>query len=1123
MRKDLEERVLEVIDSGNFDEIKKWPLSERARLLNPKVFVNKLLSQRLDKNFVLISEEESLEIYNKQDIDFLFDFDIMEQSDNPFIKYHLSLQRLFIEKYKEDKSEENLKPIRNSKLQWELVQQLKKDDVIHFHLLNDDVLERMIVDRRWRNWAFSIIRCFSDDLYRIKFLPILSLDDKVDAISILESDALKEQYLLQIPVNKRGRIVSAFSSDETKKKYVNGLMDCKASVISSFESDEDKIAYLERFKLVLSQEDKGSIIAHFNDIENIKKYLGYINKESGLVSFFQNFVVTRDIELSRQLLSYIRNTENQSNLWGQIRGSSPDLDNTFINMVTSQKVLYKMVGGSNLEQKKAIVRKLDPIYVNKYIKERPEDSTIIFFAYCTDMKMAKELLQHADFNEPYNDEYRALVERVANYYKVNFEHLLELTKITNCHVLNFMENENIIKAINLNDEDFQKYLRIFDKKNHDINMSTISSVITSLGHKAFALEHPEEIEMFINTLHDVDDNRRDEAISKIRRVCSVVQLSKYNIDINTLINGVLAKDEKIIQIYNSISYEYLTNRRNEFLNATSPSMLDKCTEQGYEKNSMIKFCFKYLTEEEIKGNFYAYGLFLENMSDEVKRLYANRELINKLIHYKKDPSKFGPITDDIKFNLRPFGEMCAVIFSKYLSTSRKVSEITPERSIPPTEPSSFVSIMANIDTAKLKDTVLGDDALFEELLERLEKYDMIGWSDRFEEVGESTDIEINNGLVGAYISGYALIAKTRREKLEQNKRFTFMSELNLADCLDSDASIYSTLIGQEDYRLIRRNPSPNPSPTSKKSRISSAISYIKKMHERKYITVPPVDEIVSLKSGKKINIKVGNTNDMINLTYGERTGACMRIGGAGKTLFDFCLEDENGFHMSFNDPVTGELVSRVSCFRNGNTLFLNQLRYSLNKKYDNEDVIDACTILCQRIIEMTKNSKYPIENAIASDCYAFAGARTVNYNCSNIKKGLPHFYCDIAKAEAVVVATSKGGILSEIKTNPAAAERYPIGRGRIKQFDQEKAATVVQHIEALDMLYSGQKIDDITVEDKEVNIAYAGEDWYVALLENGEVISYIQTNSLNREAAEREVQQYMHLLESAKSYGGIGL
>ena len=42
---------------------------------------------------------------------------------------------------------------------------------------------------------------------------------------------------------------------------------------------------------------------------------------------------------------------------------------------------------------------------------------------------------------------------------------------------------------------------------------------------------------------------------------------------------------------------------------------------------------------------------------------------------------------------------------------------------------------------------------------------------------------------------------------------------------------------------------------------------------------------------KNISINCDNTS-AINLTYGERTGACMRIGGAGRTLFDFCLENE---------------------------------------------------------------------------------------------------------------------------------------------------------------------------------------------------------------------------------------
>ena len=57
------------------------------------------------------------------------------------------------------------------------------------------------------------------------------------------------------------------------------------------------------------------------------------------------------------------------------------------------------------------------------------------------------------------------------------------------------------------------------------------------------------------------------------------------------------------------------------------------------------------------------------------------------------------------------------------------------------------------------------------------------------------------------------------------------------------------------------------------------------------------------------------------------------------TSYSRCGKNENGFHMSFNDPLTGDLVSRVSCFRNGNTLFLNQLRYSLSIKYDEKDLI----------------------------------------------------------------------------------------------------------------------------------------------------------------------------------------
>ena len=304
------------------------------------------------------------------------------------------------------------------------------------------------------------------------------------------------------------------------------------------------------------------------------------------------------------------------------------------------------------------------------------------------------------------------------------------------------------------------------------------------------------------------------------------------------------------------------------------------------------------------------------------------------------------------------------------------------------------------------------------------------------------------------------------------------------------------------------------------TRLKESIECLKRMHEKKYITVPSVNENVKLSSGNTINILVGNTNDPINLTYGERTGACMRIGGAGSTLFDFCLTNENGFHISFNDPATGAFVSRVSCFRNGNTLFLNQLRDSVNSKYSNEDIIEACKIMGQKLIELTKDSKYPIENVVASNGYALRKQKTVELDINNVQKGLPKFYTDVSSSGVVVVATSNNGELLPVKPNPNGALRYQIGRGIVRKYDLEKANSATKHIEALDMLYEGYELDDISTSDIDLSYAYVGEDWYVGRTISGEIVKYIQKNSLNKEAASKEIEIYEEMVKS-NAYGGI--
>ena len=116
-----------------------------------------------------------------------------------------------------------------------------------------------------------------------------------------------------------------------------------------------------------------------------------------------------------------------------------------------------------------------------------------------------------------------------------------------------------------------------------------------------------------------------------------------------------------------------------------------------------------------------------------------------------------------------------------------------------------------------------------------------------------------------------------------------------------------------------------------------------------------------------MHVVVGNFTHPSNLTHGERTGACMRIGGAGKSLFDFCLEDDNGFHIRFVNPKTGKFVSRVSGFRNGNTVFLNELRFSEDSEYTNKDVVEACKLIARELIEVSKESELPIDNVVVTD------------------------------------------------------------------------------------------------------------------------------------------------------------
>ena len=709
------------------------------------------------------------------------------------------------------------------------------------------------------------------------------------------------------------------------------------------------------------------------------------------------------------------------------------------------------------------------------------------------------------------------------HYHIDLNHLIELAKISSCSILNSVDNENIITACNLSEEDFQKYLKIFDEKNYDMNMSSLSTLVTALLQKQFRNDYAHHIDIFINTLHYIDDDLISNAKYIASEVYDYADKSKYDISFDELFNGIVNKDESILEIYNKMANDYIVYRRNDYVNQNLSGSLRSCSNAKYEDNPLIKYFFKSLSDETI---YDVLTSFKQNNTKEENEIIDNNELLINLIKFKKGLDN--NLSKEDKKYLKAFNKISYKKISNYIKRKHLyVKDVPTYYEINPAEKTHLIEVMTYLKPDKLKDLIFGDEKLFNDLLSHLDKYDMLAWDERFRNSSNSADLSMDTSIAASIINNFNMIEKERKEKEKDGKGFTIASEIDYAEALDSNADIYSSLLGEEDYILIKGNPSPNRSSRKKDYRLKESVECLKRMHEKKYITVPSIDEDITLDNGKQINIMLGNTNDTINLTYGERTGACMRIGGAGLTLFNFCLTNKNGFHISFNDPKTGELISRVSCFRNGNTLFLNQLRDSLSNDYSNEDVVEACKIIANKIIEMTKDSKYPIVNVLASNGYALSGEQMSSIDYPNIQRGFEErFYTDVHSSEAVILATSNNGKLVPIKTGPDNAELYPIGRAKVKKYDNDKASKALKHIEALDMLYEGTQIDEINVPDREVIYAYVGEDWYLGVTKDNEVIKYIQKNSLNPNKAYEELSSYERILQNEnqnKLDGGLNL
>ena len=725
-------------------------------------------------------------------------------------------------------------------------------------------------------------------------------------------------------------------------------------------------------------------------------------------------------------------------------------------------------------------------------------------------------------------------------------------------------------------ESINKSIRqnIFSNNHQDI-LNIFSTILRKIQNNVFDEERESYTEMLLPAI----SNNLESEIIKIE---DVNLLKYYKTDkklfLDYLFDCLKENPNKYINVFNMITSSYIILKRNEFSNQDD-ILKDTNIKYTYDEDSVLDAFFNYLLKNNMEDFLYYANLpeeyIEENLSNEelgdgLIDYYTIKFLTNREIPSTLSKEQLIAIKKNIKSIKRRFKDNIInsffdVLPSDYmylLEDNEFRSKIKIIYKLPHRErdlAKEFENL--NIETI-LK--IIDDKEIYDVLLKTIKRYKLLDWSDLFSpsinELGIASEFENLYAFINSFIQIYKsearvfeksflpkILKEAERLRKEENKseeeikeyidreskmKFNAMKILRYCSEYSSIPNCYKVILGLEDFLIVKRNEIPNASSSPILDRLDRAVEVHLKAFKQQEVSIPSFISDTKLQNDKKLRVIVGNRAHPRNISHGERTGACMRALGYAdrhgkEDLFEFTASNFNGFHITFLDPETGEYVSRVSGFRNGNTVFLNQLREAVKEKksYTNEDLIESLKIVAQEIIERSKESDYPIDNVVASPMFALNGAHTQRLSEIEIGKGVYEGYHDVNFDAVVLATTGENGIAVPLDLDSSRHPHYKCVRvlpeeikGEISKENKIKLQRIVAIKTILEHESDPSIIEgiDIDITGLEENLIYViiGQDWFVALNSDLEIKSDIIPLD---DRAQKEYEEALKRIEEYKN------
>ena len=936
-----------------------------------------------------------------------------------------------------------------------------------------------------------IKRLFDENMYKVityHFISQIFINDNTDYII----DKLDNNYFANLLVDK------CFYSIKSNEKIIFKLVDNPAlvdKVVELLINDENVISiYMGPLfdKIVDYASRKYNL--NMTHVERLRKQFG-IN----IIRYIANENMIKIINLDEETFN-------------KVLGIFPTSQFTMIDLEASYESIIQYLYG----------------------KKNPSDITIFpTFLHAIENKYAEKI--------------KEIKEKLIIYLNPNIiKEISQKYDLENIHSIDELLDLIISKY---NTEEKNKYLSIF----HELTNEFINISRENYHNNHYFEEVKNEYYNFFERVLENIDNGNIENVMVIAETLDKKFYKKFGVNKNitseleiprNLLNYVIFKirDEKTRNKYlpvlkEIVDYYYLT-KKSEYSNLISLGVelnLPYTLEEKYKQNEVIKhIIINSMYYEDKSGN-----LIIDIIRNKIG---IDSNIINDCINYysgKKEcktdievikeylPIVIKEMTNYIRNNDIYYHSQ---VVNKDILSSKLDSEHKIKRKYYINSDNDIYKILVNLNIDLLKNGLFTNEEMYNKLVEIMSKKKIHLLPDNLMNLLQECNISFDSGTVASFINFFVPIYEAEKKRLEslgkdsKQALSTLIPILINGEVYNGVSDVYSQILGEKDSKLIRANPGPN-SATEKvenNERLKEAIKLTLDCYKRQEVTIPTFDTNVSVSdnANKKLNVIVGNFTDPSNLTHGERTGACMRIGGVGETLFDFCLHNKNGFHIRFEDPETHEYISRVSGFRNGNTVFLNELRNSCNvNKYSNIEVVNACKEVAKLLIELSKDSTCPIENVVITNTYAMSSSEEdveINLGIVNNKEGLPDFYSDIDRIGIVLATSSKDREFVPINFDKTNVPVYKPCRGKPQIItDMKESISKISRVASIKTLLesnsesSYEELEQMVFNDG-IICSVVTDDWYIYVDNNKEIYyDYINID----ERAKVELKQYLEIMD----------